>query len=271
LEWIILKALFTTILAIVCLILLFFGNLHWQKKIENVGSKTFESVSAKEVSIAEETKETEEVNLESLLSFASQWSEEEKQKLKNAIAENRPYRILLAGSESLGEGETSWPSLLKNEILQTYGENVISIDTKTYTETTEEFFDLSKEREFIEGNYDLILWEPFTLTDNGNVVIETGQEYILSVIKEVKSASPNTSFILQPPNPIYEASFYSVQVRALEKFTSKNNLTFLNHWDAWPKTDSEEIKTFLTEDGNLPNEVGHKTWADFLIGYFISK
>lgn len=264
------KTLLTIILGLFCLVLLFFGNLHWEKKIESAGSKPLESASAKEVDMTEETKELEEVDLESVLSFTTQWPEGEKQKFTDAITENRPYRILLAGSESIGAGETSWPSLFKEAMLITYGENVISIDTKTYTETTEEFLYSGKEREFIEGNYDLIIWEPFTLTDNGNVVIETGQEYILSVIEEVKSASPNTTFILQPPNPIYEASFYLVQVRALEKFSNKNNLTFLNHWTAWPNPDSEELKTYLTEDGNLPNEVGHKTWANFLIWYFIS-
>jgi hypothetical protein len=45
----------------------------------------------------------------------------------------------------------------------------------------------------------------------------------------------------------------------------------LKHWDAWPSIDSEEIKIYLTEDGNFPNENGHKAWAYYLIGYFISK
>jgi hypothetical protein len=152
---------------------------------------------------------------------------------------------------------------------QAYGEQAISIDTKMYTETTEEFYDSGRETDFT--NYDLIIWEPFTLTDNGNVVIETGQEYILSVIKEVKSANPSTSFILQPPNPIYKASFYLVQVNALEKFANKNGVPYLNHWGAWPSTYSDAIKTYLTEDGNLPNEIGHKAWADYLIKYFINR
>lgn len=210
-----------------------------------------ESVRAKEINTAEE--DVEKVDSSVISKYTSTWTEEEIQKLQTAIAENRSYRILLAGSSSLGEGE-----------------NVISIDRKVYTETTQDFIDSGKQAEFIDGNYDLIIWEPFTLTDNGEVVIETSQKNILSVINEIKAANNNTSFILQPPNPIFQPSLYMTQVNSLERFAKRNSTTYLNHWNTWPDTDSEELNNYLTGE-NTPSELGHKVWADFLIRYFVSK
>jgi hypothetical protein len=265
------KNFLTIILGLACLVLLFFGNLHWQKKIDRVGSSSIESVSAKEIKTNHSVEEVSEDNQSTIFQYASNWSEQEVQKLQAAIADNRPYRILLAGSPSLGEGENSWPALFKEEMLHTYGENIISIETKIYTETTEEFVDNRKQNDFIEGNYDLIIWEPFTLTDNGNVVVETSHEYIMSVINEMKSTNSQTSFMLQPPNPFYQPRYYSVQVQALKELSEENQIHYLDHWSNWPDTSSEEILDYLIEDEKAPNEEGHRVWADFLLSQFISE
>jgi hypothetical protein len=266
-EWIFMKAFLTTILGLACLILLFFGNLHWQDKINHAGDNAIESASAKEVQNAEKT---EEIDQDKILEHASNWSAEEKQKLQSALSEGRPYRILLAGSSSLGEGENSWPALFQEEMIRTFGEQVITINIKSYTETSKEFVESNAQTDFIEGKYDLIIWEPFTLTDNGTVVIETSHNYILSVIEEVTAADGQTDFILQPPNPIFQPSFYQLQVNSLEAFAQKHGLPYLNHWTAWPDTDSEEILNYI-DDEKQPNDLGHQVWADFLIDQFISK
>ena len=76
---------------------------------------------------------------------------------------------------------------------------------------------------------------------------------------------------LQPANPLFQAKYYPLQVEALKNYADRNNITYLNHWDAWPDTQSEEIKKFLIGEPSTPNETGHKLWADFLVDYFISE
>lgn len=137
--------------------------------------------------------------------------------------------------------------------------------------TSQEFIDENKQEELAQEKADLILFEPFVLNDKGHVVIETALEYLDSIIDDVKEDNPNTTFILQPPQPVYDPGFYSVLVGALEKFAEDNEITYLNHWSAWPETSSPEIQDYLVTGPSGPNEKGHDLWAGFLADYFISE
>ncbi len=261
------KSLFTVLLGIVSLVLLFFGNLHWQEKIDKAGALTVTKLDENQTTEPSLDKTKDEL----VPSFASNWTDIEKQNLQTALQEKRPYHILIAGSQLLGEGETSWPSLLNKEIIDSYGENVISTVTKTYSDTTDEFVSLGKHEEFIEENADLILWEPFTLTDNGVVEIEVSLNNILTVINEVKAVNSNTVFVLQPPSPVYQPKLYKLQIEALKAFALENEILLLDHWTNWPDPTSEEMFTYLNEGESTPNEEGHRVWAEFLIDRFVSK
>jgi hypothetical protein len=261
------KSFFTVLLGILSLVLLFFGNMHWQEKIEKAGALTVTNLDAKETTEPSVVKTPDE----QVLSYTSNWTDIERLNLQTAIKEKRPYHILIAGSQLLGEGETSWPSLLNKEIIDSYGENVISTVTKTYSDTTEEFISLGKQTEFIEENADLIIWEPFTLTDNGVVEIEVSLNNILTVINEVKAVNSNTVFILQPPSPVYQPKLYKFQVEALKAFAIENEILLLDHWTNWPDPTSEEMFAYLNEGESSPNEEGHRVWAEFLIDRFVSK
>lgn len=258
------KAFFTILTGLVCLVLLILGNLHWQKKIEVEGNNSVHTTKTGE---EEGTEAFVQLDAEQYL---SNWSEEEKQHFLNALSENRPYRILVAGSEQIGEGDGSWPVLFKNEMVNTFGEDVVSLEIKSYTETTEEFVTAGLQSEFIEQNADLIIWEPFLLTDNGVVDINITLDHILSVIEEVRATHNNTTFILQPPNPVFQPKLYKIQIEELKKFAEENNILLLDHWTNWPDPGSEQIREYLNEE-NKPNEEGHRVWAEFLINRFISK
>ena len=77
--------------------------------------------------------------------------------------------------------------------------------------------------------------------------------------------------LIQPPHPLYQATYYPVQVEALEQYAEDNGIPYLNHWEAWPDQDSEEIKDYLSEDASEPSAKGHQVWAEYLIDYFIAK
>lgn len=258
------RAFFTTMIGLLCLILLILGNLHWQKKIEVTGSG-----SSHQATVSEEESEAF-AQVEPVLDYTTNWSEQEKMHFQTALSENRPYHILIVGSEQLGEGESSWPILFQNEVVATYGENDISIESRTYTETTSEFVESGKQAEFIANQADLIIWEPFILSDNAVVPIEATLENISSVINEVKESNPNTTFILQPPNPLYQPKLYKTQVEELKAFAEAQDIPYLDHWTSWPDPMSEQIREYLNEY-NQPNEKGHRVWADYLLGRFISQ
>ncbi|WP_066055668.1 SGNH/GDSL hydrolase family protein [Robertmurraya korlensis] len=256
------RAFFTTLIAIVCLVLLIFGNLHWQKKIEVTGS-------GQQTTFSEEELEAF-VSVDPVLDFTSNWSELEKEYFQTALSEKRPYHILIAGSEQLGEGESSWPTLFQKEMLDTYGENIISIESRTYPETTAEFVEAGKQTDLITSQADLIIWEPFILSDNAVVPMKATLANITTVMNEVKEANPNTIFILQPPNPLYQPKLYKTQVAELKAFAEEHQIPYLDHWTSWPDPMSEQIRDYLDED-NQPNEEGHQVWANYLLGRFISQ
>lgn len=82
---------------------------------------------------------------------------------------------------------------------------------------------------------------------------------------------PDSTFILQPSYPIYLPKYYATQVQALKDYAVANNLTYLDHWTAWPATDNSEIKNYLIEGQNGPNEQGTQVWTQFLVEYFVKK
>jgi lysophospholipase L1-like esterase len=258
------RAFFTTSIGLACLVLLILGNLHWQKKIEVTGSG-----SSQQTTNSEEGSEVF-AQVDPVLDYTTNWSEQEKTNFQTALSESRPYHILIVGSEQLGEGESSWPALFQKEMLATYGENIISIQSTTYTETTTEFVESGKQADFITSQVDLIIWEPFILSDNAVVPIEATLENISSVINEVKESNPNTTFILQPPNPLYQPKLYKTQVEQLKAFAEAQEIPYLDHWTSWPDPMSEQIQEYLNEY-NQPNEQGHRVWADYLRGRFINQ
>ncbi|MCM3602184.1 SGNH/GDSL hydrolase family protein [Robertmurraya korlensis] len=257
------KAFFTIFVGFICLVLLILGNLHWQKKIEITGDGSSYHATAVNDDETEAFAQTDP-----LMEHAANWSEGEKQQFQTALAENRPYHILIVGSEQLGEGETSWTALFQNDLLATYGEQAMTIETTTYSETTAEFVSAGKQAEWAAKQADLIIWEPFVLTDNAVVPIEESHEYITTVMNEVKAANPNITFILQPPNPLYQPKLYRTQVEELKSFAEENNILYLDHWTSWPDPMSEQVRNYLNED-NQPNEEGHRVWAEFFIQRFI--
>lgn len=266
------KAFATTILGFACLGLLIFGNLHWQDKIKIANDESEENVQTAKIEPKEDsTEELGEYDQRMINNYSANWSDKEKQNLQNAIAEKRPYKILIAGSSALGEGEDSWPSLFKEAMINTYGDNVISIVIRSYEENSEEFILANKQQEFIKEDADLILWEPFTLNDNGEVVIERSHENIMYIMNEVIEANSNTTIILQPPNPLHQAKFYPVQVSALKDFAEEHGFTYLDHWSSWPDPTSDQMLEYLNADEETPSKEGHRVWSDFLINYFIKK
>lgn len=272
-EWFPLKTFFTTILAIICAFILIMGNIHWGNRTNIKAESKSMDIAVTHLESADEKQKAEidEEQPQELLNLAANLPEQTRIQFEKALEQNKEFKILFVGSNSLGEGEQSWPKILEQKLLDAYGESILNFKTLIYDMTTQEFMDENKQEELAKEEADLILFEPFVLKDNGEVVVETSLEYVSNIIDYVKTIKPGTTFILQPPHPIYNAGFYTVQVRALEKFAQDNEIPYLNHWVVWPETSSEEIKNYLVTNPSGPNEKGHELWAEFLANFFIAE
>lgn len=263
------KTLLTTILALTCAVILIWGNMYWKEKSIVSGSAEDPAIESSKIETSP-LKEDEgaKAGPKDFAAYTKNWPEEGAVAFEKARKEKRPFELLILGSESLGDESTGWAYQVKNGLESFYGQDILAVKILTSTKDTLAFVRDNGPDLVAKENPDLILFEPFTLNDNGVVRIEDSLENIETIIDTVKEANPDAAFILQPPNPIYQPKLYATQVEALKDYAAENSIVYLNHWEAWPDVESEEIQSYL-QDGT-PNEEGHKVWgqyvADFLIG-----
>jgi hypothetical protein len=211
------------------------------------------------------------VDTNNLLIYTKNWPPESQKAFKKSISDHHPFKILFLGSESLGKDPDGWAYLTKQKLAETFGSNNLEIGINEYSQTSQNFVKENKQLEISQSNWDLILFEPFTLNDNGIVKTEDSLKNITTIIEDIKSKSPKTVFILQPPQPLYKATFYPIQVNELKKYAQSHGIVYLDHWTAWPNPSTEEIKNDLTGEHSLPNQNGNRIWSDFVLNYFVSK
>ncbi|ESU34272.1 hypothetical protein G3A_01910 [Bacillus sp. 17376] len=260
------KSLFTAILAFACMFILIWGNFHWNSKT-SVSGHLIESKT--ETAKKNEEKVNDEPNHD-VLAYTKNWPEDAVTVFEKALEEERPIKILIVGSEALGDEQSGWAADAKKKLLETYGEDHLDVELAIFDQNSLEFATGSSSV-IGEKNADMVIFEPFTLKDNGVVKIEDSIEHLQAVIDETKATNEETVFILTPPHPIYKATFYPVQVDALKDFATENDIAYLDHWEAWPDPMTAEINDYLTDDQSQPNEEGHKIWENFVVDYLISE
>ena len=264
------KPFLTTILAILCGVVLLWGNLHWSNKTAvKVDGASVTIPDAKPVE--KNSKEIEQVadEEEDILSLTKNWPAEAAETFKQAQKEGRAFKVLIAGSSALGDEPNGWAHQSKEGLIKTFGEENLNVDILEYETTSLQFIQENNQEELASANADLIIFEPFTLNDNTNGVgTENSLVNIQTVLDQIEQASANTVVILTPPNPLFNAKYYPLQVEALKEYSEENGIPYLDHWTAWPELDVEEMNDYLTNGS--PNDKGHEIWANFMLDYLIA-
>lgn len=258
---------FVTVMAVLAtVIFLFAAHTYWKGKT-SAGTKapavTEEAV--KNVMEKEENVESKSAN-QDLLTLADNWPDQAKEGLEKAMEEGRAYKVAVVGSGSLGEENGGWSVMLRDALGEAFGDHV-EVGIFEYDERSDEFISNSRHNEVAEFEPDFVLFEPFTLMDNGNVEVEDNHENIQTFVDAVGEAV----VVLQPPHPIHDATFYPAQVNDLKTFAEDADLVYLDHWPEWPDVEDEELRSYLQEDQGAPNEKGHELWFEYLKGYFIAE
>ncbi|MDQ0413823.1 SGNH/GDSL hydrolase family protein [Mesobacillus stamsii] len=255
------------ILAIACAAVLWLGNQQWKEKVL-VKSDPATGATRATVSTAGTTEQLPD-HEQDLSAYTRNWPEAAQTLFKRTVAEERSFKILLAGSKALGENDTGWANLLATELDQTYGD-AVDVSVKSYDSTSLEFIQANKQAELAAEQADLVLLEPFILMNNGEVDNDQAAEHYSLIIAAIHTAKPDAVVLLQPANPLSNARFYPLQVEALKAYADANGLDYLDHWQAWPESEAERLQLLAGGDPSFPNEAGHKLWADYLIDYFIA-
>jgi hypothetical protein len=272
------------VIAVIVLVLsissIIIGKIHWNHKISayagmenSVGLEAEQPENTENVSNSEGAKD----QAVDITQYTKNLPDEVKTKIESAAETGKPVSFVILGSKSTSSDESGWPNLFKQQLVQSYGESIFDItiheisDKNSLQVIEEELYSAA-----MKGKPDILLFEPFILMDNGEVRMEDRLVNITTIIEDFEEVNPDIFTFLQPANPLFNATYYPKEVEELQRFALENNITYLDHWQAWPDQDSSEIESYLTPDPSItfksiPNEKGHQLWADYLANYFISK
>ncbi|WHZ02859.1 hypothetical protein QNH48_28735 [Neobacillus sp. YX16] len=253
------KYFLTALWAFICIGVLAYSHLSWNKQ-----------TSVQAVISEPETKDKQE-SIEGTIDhkyieLAGNWPKSAIDKLTLSLKEGNPYKILFVGSTT-----SEWENVVSTSITDSFGSERVTNELLTYDLTSEEFVAENKQLEIAAKGAQLIVIEPFLLNDNGVVTIDVTLANLTKIIEDIKADNPGTTFLLQPSYPIYLPKYYSTQIEELKAYAKENNITYLDHWTAWPSTDNLEIKEYLDEQQSGPSEKGYQVWAQYLVEYFVNK
>ncbi|WP_338449649.1 SGNH/GDSL hydrolase family protein [Niallia oryzisoli] len=256
------KRIIPILLIIVCVATLYFGQANWNKKT---------AISTTTAAVKEGQPNVHDAHpsvWETLLPNTKNWPVESTNTFQASIQKEKPFKIVFLGSDSLGNGKDSWPEIVTTALKETF-HDYINVNTLQYDLTSSEYVKQNLQSELIKEQPDLIIFEPFTLNDNGVVKIEDSLDNLSTIIQDVQADNPKAVFILQPPHPLYNATFYPKQVELLKDYAKDHGIVYLDHWEVWPDSESIEIKEYLVEDQTQPSVKGHELWAGYLVDYLV--
>lgn len=266
------KNFLTVLLGIICVAVLVLGHSYWNNKIEASGENTVISYNEQETTsnVSDQKSSTKSFD-QDIIALTSNWPKASVNRFKQAMEEKKAFKILFVGSSAIGsETEGTYPKV-KEKLINTYGKKNIQISLKTFDFTSSQLIKNSGQEAITAEKADLIVLEPFILLDNGNVTIEDSLQNLTTLMAYIMVKNPETTFILQPSYPIYNAKIYPQQVEELKNYAEKNQITYLDHWSKWPDSNTEAFKDYLLADQSAPNDKGSKVWSDYLIHFFISE
>ncbi len=263
------KAFTTFLLGIATVIVLFIGHSYWNQRIE-AAPKDVPSLPDHHDTTDQEISE-DKTNQQDLTPYIRNWPKSSADRFQLSLKEKRPFTILFVGSPAIGSDTAGTFPIVKKKLVDTFGGKNIQVGIKTYTTTSSKFAESNELNEIAAEKADLIIFEPFILMNNGQVLIENTLKDVTKMMNDVKAKNPEITFILQPSYPVYKAKIYPNQVAALKKYAEDNQITYLDHWSAWPDSNTETLKEYLTPDQSAPSEKGAQAWSDFLIKYLISE
>ncbi|WAA09708.1 SGNH/GDSL hydrolase family protein [Fervidibacillus albus] len=277
------QRILTLLSFVLFVVIIIIGGLHWKAKLNEAVSNPngyVQSTNSSDASTVSESGDGENAstaeeengwNLEQLKTYTANLPSDLADIFKQAFYDERVLHVSIVGSPSLGVEENGWSVQVQEQLEETYGTDFLDVNIVQFDGTSTAFVDSEEAKEIVEEAPDLLLLEGFTLEDNSGLVpVNTSHENLRTFLGEVIEANPNVGILIQPPNPIYAAVNYPVQVEELKNFAELEGLHYLDHWQFWPDPNSSEILDYLNDE-SLPNEEGHKLWADVVVNYFVGK
>ncbi|MCZ2258643.1 SGNH/GDSL hydrolase family protein [Sporosarcina sp. G11-34] len=264
------KTVFAYIVLIGCIALLIGSYMQWKEKTSSFQGGASEQITTETAPTDKiEQPLKPELEVERLLTLTNHVDESVQDVFIKRLEANEKVNFLIAGSTSMEDGAPGYAEQLSSALEEAYGD-FIEVTIEAFDKTSDLFIqNLSTEIDFDKG-FDVVLFEPFTLNNNGEVSIDDEHQHIKIFQERLKEETEDAVVVLHPPNPIHAASYYPTQVSALNSFAESAGIPYIDHWKQWPDPDTDEINDYLDDNGS-PNKEGAEVWANVLIEYFVGK
>jgi lysophospholipase L1-like esterase len=263
----IMKNFLTILLGIACIAILYYGHSYWNQRIA-LASNTAPSTSNHTLSEITIKNEDRYIDLPEL---TKNWPASSVDKFEQTLNEKKAFKVLFVGSTSIGSENSGVFPLVKKRLIETFGEKNIQVEVMTFNSNSTQLVNNKEQEDIATEKADLIVLEPFILMNNGVVLINDTLVNTTKIMDDITAKNPETSFILQPSYPLYKAKIYPKQVEELKKFAIKNDITYLDHWSAWPDPNTEAIKDYLLPDQSAPSDKGYELWSESILQFLINK
>lgn len=175
----------------------------------------------------------------------------------NRVEANEKINFLITGSNST----VSYADVLKEAINNTYGD-LFEVTIQPFGSNSSLFTNLLDSEIAWDEQYDIILFEAFTLNDVGSVELETSISMIDRFVDRARQEVPDSIVLIQPDFPNRNKENYHERIEQLKAALQEKNISYVDHWQGW---DIEA--NYLSADGSL-NDEGQGLWQNYLSEYF---
>lgn len=253
------KILYTLTL-LTCVLIITYSYFVFSGKIEQSQKNATEikSIVPKKESIV---KKDSLLSKEYITKLSKNTDESVQNLLLKRYEQKQNVNVLILGSK-VTDGSSSYEKDLLTESQKTYGD-FIKFTTLFFNTTSTGFSNMMDTEIQWDKKYDIIVFEPFVLNDQGIVDLTEEQNVILKLANISKEKVNDRILILQPSFPNPESPYYRGNVELLKNFSTEKNYVFFDHWDKW-----EPSKVYINEKGYL-NEDGLSIWTEAIKNYFI--
>jgi len=251
------------LLTLLCGAILVFSYLSYQEKLSQASSPAPVTGADSERAIEEPKTDigAPPLTAEQLDGLAANADQKVRDVLKARLDAGDTAQMVVIGSADI-QGVAD---RLANAVHEAYGE-FLTVDAFAYDGTSAEFVNDGMQHLAWTNAYDIVVYEPFTLNNNGVVVIEDERAHIAQVEERAMEAVPDAAFLLTPPQPIPNAGYYQTQIQSLKDYARQQSIPLIDHWANWPENPGEYLG-----ESHRPTEQGLDAWANALIDYFVAK
>ncbi len=265
------KAIILSTLSVILVVILIIGNIHWNIREDSPLSHIHHADNANAEVEKKENKE-KYFNLDYYRSLAESWPESAQKVLEEKLTNKQAFHILLVGSNAIGNEELGLITPLEKALADKY-DKYVTIESITYDGTSSDYVNDNEFNSLIDKKPDMIIMEPFLLNDNGQVNISTTLMNLNQVINETIDGLPDVTFLLMPAHQLYNTGLYPLQVSDLQKYAESKEISYWNHWEAWPDSKDPKVQDYYDTigDKSKANEKGFEVWSNYLAKKLISE